>query len=82
MKPTTENLTKTFQGILNQEGIEEVNFLDSVKGNRVLIKAGSVSRVIGRKGVCIRLVKHILETEFGIETPNISVVPNQRNDKK
>ena len=77
-RPSTENLTKTFQKILNQEEIEEVNLLRSKKGNRVLIRAGNVSSVIGRKGVCIRLIKHILETEFLIENPNISVLPNQR----
>lgn len=80
-RPSTENLTKTFQKILNQEDIEEVNLLRSEKGNRVLIKTGSVSRVIGRKGVCIRLIKHILETQFLIENPNISVMPNQRDVK-
>lgn len=73
-KPTTENLTKTFQNILNQEGVEEVNLLQNDKGNRVLIRAGSVPRVIGRKGVSIRLIKFILENYFGISNPNISVI--------
>lgn len=89
-KPTTENLTKTFQDILCMEGIAEVNYLDGVKGNRVLIKVGvelsgsngklcgSIPRVIGRKGVGIRLIKHILETEFEIEDPNISVLEAQK----
>lgn len=77
-RPSTENLTKTFQKIFNQEDIEEVNLLRSQKGNRVLIKAGNVPAVIGKKGVSIRLIKHILETEFLIEEPKISVIPNQR----
>ena len=78
-RPSTENLTKTFQKILDQEGIEEVNLLRSEKGNRVLIRAGSVPRVIGRKGVSLRLIRHILEKEFLIERPSISVVPSQKN---
>jgi len=31
-------------------------------------------RVIGRKGAGIRLIKHILKIQFGIDNPNISVV--------
>lgn len=86
MKPTTENLTQFFQEILYTEGIAEVNFLDAVDGNRVLIKVGveksgsngklvgSVARVIGSKGVTIRFIKRILENDFGIEDPHISVL--------
>jgi ribosomal protein S3 len=63
------------------EGIDEVNFLEAKDKNRVLIKVGgSISRVIGRKGVGIRLIKHILEIEFGIEDPNISILESQRNE--
>ncbi len=91
-KPTTENLTATFQKILHTEGIAEVNFLDALEGNRVLIKVGvelsgsngklcgSISRVIGSKGVGIRLIKHILETEFGIEDPRISVLEQVKGE--
>ena len=80
-RPSTENLTSTFQKILNQEDIKEVNLLRSKKGNRVLIRTEKISNVIGKKGVCLRLIKHILETQFLIENPNISVLPNQITDE-
>lgn len=92
IKPTTENLTRTFQDILYMEGVAEVNYLEAKDRNRVLIKVGvessgsngkltgSIPRVIGRKGAGIRLIKHILEVEFGIEDPNISVLEAQKSE--
>ena len=80
LKPTTENLTKTFQEILYMESVKEVNYLDGVKGIRVRITVnGTVPRIIGKNGSGIRLIKHILKIQFGINNANISVIDGAKN---
>ncbi len=62
---------------LRRAGYAGVDFQRTPLGNRVIIYAERPGLVIGRQGATIRELAHILEMKFGLENPQIAVVPVQ-----
>jgi small subunit ribosomal protein S3 len=62
---------------LRRAGYAGVDFQRTPLGNRVIIYAERPGLVIGRQGAAIRELAHILEMKFGLENPQIAVVPVQ-----
>lgn len=62
---------------LKRAGYAGVEFQKTPLGNRVVIYAERPGMVIGRQGATIRELAHIIETKYGLENPQIAVVPVQ-----
>ncbi|NHV45075.1 MAG: 30S ribosomal protein S3 [Candidatus Verstraetearchaeota archaeon] len=62
---------------LRRAGYAGVDFQRTPLGNRVIIYAERPGLVIGRQGATVRELAHILEMKFGLENPQIAVVPVQ-----
>jgi small subunit ribosomal protein S3 len=62
---------------LKRAGYAGVEFQKTPLGNRVVIYAERPGMVIGRQGVTIRELAHIIETKYGLENPQIAVIPVQ-----
>ncbi|MGQ9759057.1 MAG: 30S ribosomal protein S3 [Candidatus Methanomethylicaceae archaeon] len=62
---------------LKRAGYAGVEFQKTPLGNRVVIYAERPGMVIGRQGATIRELAHIIETRYGLENPQIAVVPVQ-----
>ncbi len=62
---------------LKRAGYAGVEFQKTPLGNRVVIYAERPGMVIGRQGATIRELAHVIETKYGLENPQIAVVPVQ-----
>lgn len=62
---------------LKRAGYAGVEFQKTPLGNRVVIYAERPGMVIGRQGATIRELAHVIETRYGLENPQIAVVPVQ-----
>ncbi len=62
---------------LKRAGYAGVEFQKTPLGNRVVIYAERPGLVIGRQGTTIRELAHIMETKYGLENPQIAVIPVQ-----
>jgi small subunit ribosomal protein S3 len=60
---------------LRRAGYAGVEFQRTPLGDRVIIYAEKPGLVIGRQGATIRELAHILEMKFGLENPQIAVIP-------
>ena len=69
-----QDIMPTLQSLFPTEGIVQVKIRPLGKWTYVGIRAGCPGRVIGRKGSTVRLLRHILEKEFGVADPRITVV--------
>ncbi len=58
---------------LKRAGYSRVEMTKTPLGTRVVIYAGKPGLVIGRRGQSIRDLTKILEEQFGVENPQISV---------
>ena len=76
-----QHIVTVLQNIYSKEEITKVEIQPEVNGTRVVIHSGSPARVIGRKGVGVRLLRHILQKEFGIVEPHISVANIHKEGK-
>ncbi len=65
------------RGELKRAGYAGVEFQKTPLGNRVVIYAERPGMVIGRQGATIRELTHIIETKYGLESPQIAVIPVQ-----
>jgi len=62
---------------LKRAGYAGVDFQKTPLGNRVVIYAERPGMVIGRQGATIRDLAHTIETKYGLESPQIAVIPVQ-----
>jgi small subunit ribosomal protein S3 len=62
---------------LRRAGYAGVDFQKTPLGNRVVIYAERPGMVIGRQGATIRDLAHTIETKYGLENPQIAVIPVQ-----
>jgi small subunit ribosomal protein S3 len=62
---------------LKRAGYAGVEFQKTPLGNRVVIYAERPGMVIGRQGATIRDLAHTIETKYGLENPQIAVIPVQ-----
>lgn len=63
---------------LSRAGYVNVEIMRTPIGTRLVIYAERPALVIGRKGATIREIARILEQEFGLENPQIDVIPIEK----
>lgn len=62
---------------LSRAGYIDLEIMKTPIGTRIIIYAERPALVIGRRGATIKRISGILERRFGIESPQIDVVPIQ-----
>jgi len=62
---------------LSRAGYIDLEIMKTPIGTRIIIYAERPALVIGRRGATIKRISAILEKRFGIESPQIDVVPIQ-----
>ena len=72
-----DKVEEAIKNVFSMEEISKVYFEEIQNGTRVIIYTGSPARVIGRKGVCLRILSYLLEKHFGMLNPNIVVRTNE-----
>jgi len=68
------------QRYLSRAGYIGAEILKTPIGMRIIIYSDRPAMVIGRKGMTIKEIARILEQKFGLENPQIDVVPIQNPD--
>lgn len=68
------------QRYLSKAGYVKSEILKTPIGMRVIIYSDRPAMVIGRKGSTIKEIARVLEQKFGLENPQIDVVPIQNPD--